>query len=50
MGTPESYGHFVALNNRFPNLTPVELEDVCNRIKVGDNSIFNDHPMPTKGS
>jgi len=46
VGTPESYEHFTALNERFPNLTPLELEDVCNKIKAGDNSIFNDHPMP----
>lgn len=46
VGTPESYGHFTALNERFPNLTKAELEEVCDKIKAGDNSIFNDHPMP----
>jgi hypothetical protein len=43
VGSPESYEHFVALNNRFPNLTPLELEDICNKIKSGDNSIFKDY-------
>jgi hypothetical protein len=43
VATPESYEHFTALNERFPNLTPLELEDICNKIKSGDNSIFKDY-------
>jgi hypothetical protein len=46
VGTPESYEHFTALNQRFPNLTKAELGVVCDKIKSGDNSIFNDHPIP----
>lgn len=40
VATPESYEHLTALNQRFPNLTPLQLEEVCDKIKTGDNSIF----------
>jgi hypothetical protein len=50
VGTPESYEHFTALNERFPNLTAAELEIVCNKIKTGDNSIFKDYPAIRRNS
>lgn len=46
VGIPESYEHLVALNQRFPNLTPIELEAAWNKVKAGDHSLLDDHPNP----